>query len=413
MDILPRQTLITLIAEHGVALINDPRRVEAYLRDLCGVYKREIFVLVNALKCGLADDLRASPGIPREILLPRLARRLEDEMALLDEVAWWVAETWLLAFDTFTEIPAIDTPALIPPPPPSSVPPIPMAPILVPVPRLASNNITTLEGMAFCYIPAGPFMMGNGEREPFSNPIHPVDIPYGYWLGRYPVTVGQWRAFVETEHKPENRGGLKSPPNYPIRWVTWKEAVSFCRWLTNTWQNAGILPKGWIVRLPGEAEWEKGARGGLKIPKTPVIEVLSGTDIKKAENIQDWETNPLPQRRYPWGDTPDPNRANYHDTGIGNISAVDHFPDGAGPYGCVDMVGNIWEWCSTIYNEQSYPFRIQNEWAQSYLNKEINRSVRGGAFDRNGYDDWCAFRGHEHPDRKCMDLGFRVAVFSV
>jgi hypothetical protein len=57
MDDIPRLKLRNLIVTHGPSLCDDPRRCEALLRDVCGSYKREIHILVNALKANLAVDL--------------------------------------------------------------------------------------------------------------------------------------------------------------------------------------------------------------------------------------------------------------------------------------------------------------------------------------------------------------------
>ena len=67
MDNLPRQKLGEIIARYGHDLSDDPRRTEALLRDHCGAYKREIFVLVSALREQVAADLLSSQGsVPRE-----------------------------------------------------------------------------------------------------------------------------------------------------------------------------------------------------------------------------------------------------------------------------------------------------------------------------------------------------------
>jgi len=94
----PRQKLRELIIEYGRSLCDDPRRCEALLKDYCGQYKREIFVLVSALKNRVADDLlEASSGIPQSIVLARLNKRLEEELAMTAEAAHWAVESWARA----------------------------------------------------------------------------------------------------------------------------------------------------------------------------------------------------------------------------------------------------------------------------------------------------------------------------
>ncbi len=99
MNDLPRQQLRKLIATYGRSLCNDPRQCEALLKDFChGQYRREISVLVGALKERVAADLLASQNSePHEVLLARLARRLHDNLALADDAALWAVESWALA----------------------------------------------------------------------------------------------------------------------------------------------------------------------------------------------------------------------------------------------------------------------------------------------------------------------------
>jgi hypothetical protein len=94
----PRQKLHKLIVDYGRSLCNDPNRCEALLKDHCGVHKREIFVLVSALKKKVPDDLlNSSAGVPQEIVIGRLCKRLEDELAFTSEASHWAVESWAMA----------------------------------------------------------------------------------------------------------------------------------------------------------------------------------------------------------------------------------------------------------------------------------------------------------------------------
>ena len=98
MHDLPRRTLCDLIAKYGPDLHTDVRRTEALLRDLCGDYPREIFVLIHAQKQQVAAELLNAPRwIPQPALTSRLARRLVDNLGLAEDVASWAVETWALA----------------------------------------------------------------------------------------------------------------------------------------------------------------------------------------------------------------------------------------------------------------------------------------------------------------------------
>ena len=98
MDDFPRQKLREIIALYGRTIIEDRRRLEALLADLCGEHKREINVLIGALKERVPDDLlNASAQVPLPVLLIQLSRRLQDNLGLTDEAARWAIESWAIA----------------------------------------------------------------------------------------------------------------------------------------------------------------------------------------------------------------------------------------------------------------------------------------------------------------------------
>ena len=123
-----------------------------------------------------------------------------------------------------------------------------------------------------------------------------------YFIGRYPITNAQFAAFVAADgygaerfwteacaahvwqagqvkgilddsprNSPFDFGEPFNLPNHPVVGVTWYETLAFTRWLTGQWQAQGIWPAGWALTLPSEAQWEKAARGGLRIPVEPVV----------------------------------------------------------------------------------------------------------------------------------------------
>ena len=219
--------------------------------------------------------------------------------------------------------------------------------------------------LGFVEIPAGPFLMGSDKaHDPDAYddelPQHEVTLPR-YFIGRYPVTVAQFRAFVEGGgSRPENPESVQGFANHPVVSVSWHEAQQYCDWLTErlrAWPGTPeplatlLRHEGWQVGLPSEAEWEKAARG---------------TD----------------GRIYPWGNEPDPNRANYGDTGINSTSAVGCFPGGASPYGVEDMSGNVWEWTRSLWGDYPYPTDQQERARRENLQagRETPRVLRGGAF---------------------------------
>lgn len=124
MHDLPRQKLLEMLLEYGRSLCEDPRRCEALLKDHCGEYKREIFVLVNALKNGIANDLlkAQSNGVPEKIIWSRAQRRLEDELAMNAKAAQWAVESWALVLGEIAKTPPIAKPTPRDQPTPSTQP---------------------------------------------------------------------------------------------------------------------------------------------------------------------------------------------------------------------------------------------------------------------------------------------------
>src|SRR5829696_288675 len=105
MNDAPRQTLRELIARHGPGLCSDARRCEGLLRDLCGEHRREINILVGALRERVPLDLLAGRNsAPTGLLLSRLARRLEDQLALTADASRWAVDSWALALGIVSDV---------------------------------------------------------------------------------------------------------------------------------------------------------------------------------------------------------------------------------------------------------------------------------------------------------------------
>ncbi len=230
----------------------------------------------------------------------------------------------------------------------------------------------TVWGMALVYVPAGPFLMGSDKaRDPQAYddelPQHEVSLP-GYWIGEYPVTVVQFREFA-ADYRWADKESLQGPEDHPMVSVTWHHARDYCRWLA---QKTG-LP----VTLPSEAEWEKAARG---------------TD----------------GRVYPWGDTFDKDKCNSYEGGVGGTTPVGKYsPAGDSPFGCADMVGNVWEWTRSHW--KGYPYDPTDGREDLTAGDNVLRVVRGGSFSYGQFYARCAYRYHGAPDNY---YGFRVCVVS-
>lgn len=104
MNDAPRRTLRELIARHGPGLCSDARRCEGLLRDLCGGHRREVNILLGALRERVPLDLMAGRGsVPRGLLLTRLSKRLEDQLALTGEASRWAVDSWALALGVVSD----------------------------------------------------------------------------------------------------------------------------------------------------------------------------------------------------------------------------------------------------------------------------------------------------------------------
>ncbi len=251
--------------------------------------------------------------------------------------------------------------------------------------------------LGFVHVPEGPFLMGSDpRRDPRARakeetPQHELLLP-GFYIARYPVTVAQFRAFVEhSGHRLRDPDSLAGLPNHPVVWVTWHEALAYCRWLTErlrAWPGmpeplASLLRRDeWQITLPSEAQWEKAARG------------------------QDG-------RIYPWGDQFDPGLANSRETGISTTSVVGCFPGGASPIGCLDMSGNVWEWTRSLYGQYPYPAggKALQQREDLTADDSHSRVLRGGSFGFfSEYALRCAARGRSYPLDGDGSLGFRVCA---
>ena len=201
-----------------------------------------------------------------------------------------------------------------------------------------------IKSIALVNIPAGKFLYGENKA--------PYNMASEYMIGKYPVTNAQFTVFEDAAGYEKLAKRDKALLNHPVVNVSWNDAVAFCEWASKV--------SGSHYRLPGDAEWEKAARG---------------TD----------------GRNYPWGNqAPDASRCNFNNL-VGAVTPGGNYsPQGDSSYGCCDMVGNVWEWC-----------------ADNYQN---GKSLRGGALYDNAAIVRCAYRHSNSPDFRNVDLGFRVCV---
>ena len=206
-------------------------------------------------------------------------------------------------------------------------------------------------------------------------------------IARYPITVAQYRAFIEAEdgwrdpaswsddlyRDPE--GGTYEFGrfgNHPAVYVSWFDAVAFCRWLSRR--------LGFTVRLPDEWEWQQAATGG--------------DDGNVFPWGGDWDV-----RQEPW-------RANTFESRLGQATAVGIYPEGAAPTGAMDMAGTVWEWC---LNKFEMP---KIEVSRSGARDFDPRVLRGGSWYHFRDVARSADRFRSNPFVRVSNIGFRVVCSS-
>jgi len=165
----------------------------------------------------------------------------------------------------------------------------------------------------FVWIKPGTFMMGSPDSDTAAfhteKPPHRVTLTHDFWMGRCEVTQGEFEKLMG--YNPSN---FRDMPLRPVEQISWVQAVSYCDRLTHSERAAGRLPKGYVYRLPTEAEWEYACR--------------AGTETRYSFGDKDAD---LP--KYAWyaansGDTTHP--------------VAQKLPN---PWGLYDMHGNVWELC--------------------------------------------------------------------
>ena len=290
----------------------------------------------------------------------------------------------------------------------------------------------TVDKMLFCYVPGGAFWLGHTDQAMLYEQLNEP-----YWLGTFPVTQAQFAQFVAAggyeqaefwaEAASVNRwrlgevmgweqhGWRSAPfeygrpfnlPNHPVVGITWYEALAFTRWLTERWRQQGTLPAGWQVQLPSEVAWEKGARGGLKIPRQP--RTLPVTEaMQNPEPAITLTQNPTPKRSYPGQTSLTPQVANINDTAVATSSAVGCFLQPS-PVGCQELCGNVWEWTASRFRPYPYDPQDGREVPDVKLFEEM--VLRGGAYWSDVRSANVTFRARRSPNEQNSSFGFRVML---
>lgn len=203
-------------------------------------------------------------------------------------------------------------------------------------------------------------------------PVRTVNMTRPYAIGKYPVTVEEYRAVKAFSGSGRASEQLTDTANdkFPVVKVSWTDAMKYCEWLT---KGNG---EGRIFRLPTEAEWEYAARG--------------------CRNFV-----------YPWGNDPVAENAVFG--GKGGLERVGSRPENKSPFGVMDMSGNVLEW--TIEAAYNYdPDITENPGTPITINpKDEVKVLRGGSWKYTGFDMLrSSFRFEYCQTRRADDIGFRI-----
>jgi formylglycine-generating enzyme required for sulfatase activity len=224
-------------------------------------------------------------------------------------------------------------------------------------------------------IPAGDFIRGTNSGGFDEQPEARIHVD-AFSIDRYEVTNGRYLAFVSaTNHRypgppsryAKNMARMRGV-NQPVVYVSWEDADAYCRW------------KG--KRLPTEVEWEKAARG---------------TD----------------GRLWPWGSVQDVKAANWArvDDGFEATAPVGSMTRDVSPFGLADVAGNVMEWVTDWYAEDSYRDGIERN--PTGPEHGLYRVMRGGAYTSTGSDIRITSRSKMVPDFRDETIGFRCASSEV
>jgi len=229
--------------------------------------------------------------------------------------------------------------------------------VSIPAAQTSAAAPVSTEGMVL--LQGGSFLMGSNEVKEEAPEFEAYVDPF--YIDQYPVTVKQYRAFLEATgcseprfwHDPQYSG-----PNQPVIGVSWDDANAYAAW-------AG-------KQLPTETQWEFAARG--------------------KEN-----------RTYPWGHL-EPERAhcNFGDH-LSMPTIVTMHTDGRTPEGVYDMAGNVYEWTCD-------PFVPYGQANPTDAVETPLRTVRGGCWNSKAKDLRCSHRKGLFPETRLSIIGFRCVL---
>jgi gamma-glutamyl hercynylcysteine S-oxide synthase len=262
---------------------------------------------------------------------------------------------------------------------------------------------TSLTGLELVEIPAGECSIGapaHGFAYDNERPVHRTGLR-AYLIGRAPITNATYLTFVEG-------GGYERREWWSDEGWAWKEQYDItrplawtadcrCEWRLGalepldpespvvhvSWFEADAFARSQSARLPTEYEWEKAAT---------------------------WDQETQSPRPYPWGnDPPVPGvHANVDHLGLGPAPPGDH-EQGASPYGCLGMIGDVWEWTASDFTGYpgftAFPYR---EYSEVFFGSTY-KVLRGGSWASRARVVTPSFRNWDYPQRRQIFSGIRIA----
>ena len=230
--------------------------------------------------------------------------------------------------------------------------------------------------MKMIWVEGGDFLMGcTSEQSDCGSDeqnVRRVTVD-GFYIGMLEVTQSQWEKVVGTSiYQQKTKANYSNTygvgPDYPMYYVSWDEAMEFCRLLSNK--------TGRTYTLPTEAQWEYAARGGNKNESAK----YAGSNMIDAVA---WYT--------------DNSGGNTHIVGSKRANAL----------GIYDMSGNVWEWCKDWYANSYVSYDTNNPVGPSSGSYRVSR---GGSWNYSASDCRVANRNYCSPGNRGNFLGFRVVL---
>jgi formylglycine-generating enzyme required for sulfatase activity len=236
-------------------------------------------------------------------------------------------------------------------------------------------------GLSLVLVPAGSFDMGSARR-PAASPMHTVDVS-AFYIGKYELTQAQWKALMGKNPSYYQGGKFAGEDRMPAEQVSWEDCQALLRTINARSPGGGF-------RLPTEAEWEYAARAGSTGP-------MAADDVLRSAWLVE---NSVPP------DAPPPVRTGLYLLGAG-VQSVPH-PVGTrepNAWGLYDMLGNVSQWCSSLY--EPYPYNALD--GRESPSAQGLRVVRGASFADFIESADAAQRHGDRPDHRLRWTGVRLA----